>query len=145
MSAEEHRDGRIVVGVDGSKPSKAALAWAAHQARTTGTALVAVAAWEYPTSYGWSPPWPPEYDPGRDARHMLEETVREVLGEDPDITLETEALEGHPAPVLLEFSKGAALLVVGSRGHGEFAGMLIGSVSEFLVAHAHCPVVVVRH
>jgi nucleotide-binding universal stress UspA family protein len=54
-------------------------------------------------------------------------------------------LEGHPAPVLLELAKDADLLVVGSRGHGQFTGMLIGSVSEHVVSHASCPVVVVRH
>jgi nucleotide-binding universal stress UspA family protein len=52
--------------------------------------------------------------------------------------------EGHPAPLLVEASRGAALLVVGSRGHGEFAGMLLGSVSEHCVSNAHSPVVVVR-
>jgi nucleotide-binding universal stress UspA family protein len=144
MSAEQAGD-RIVVGVDGSEPAKAALVWAARQARTTGSPLVAVAAWEWPTSYGWSPPWPAEYDPSGDALKMLEETVRDVLGDAPDVPVTIEVLEGHPSPALVELSKRASLLVVGSRGHGEFAGMLIGSVSEFLVAHAHCPVVVVRH
>jgi nucleotide-binding universal stress UspA family protein len=54
-------------------------------------------------------------------------------------------MEGHPATRLIEASAGADLLVVGSRGHGAFAGMLLGSVSEHCVAHASCPVVVVRH
>jgi nucleotide-binding universal stress UspA family protein len=145
MSSTEETAGRIVVGIDGSQSSRAALEWAADQARKTGTPLAAVAAWDYPASYGWSPPWPPDYDPGRDAKQMLEDTVHDVLGDDPDILLTTETLVGHPAPVLLELSKSASLLVVGSRGHGAFTGMLIGSVSEFLVTHAHCPVVVVRH
>jgi nucleotide-binding universal stress UspA family protein len=145
MGEEERTGHRIVVGVDGSKSSKEALAWAARQARMTGMPLLAVAAWDYPGSFGWSPPWPPDYDPARDAKEMLEETVREVLGEDPDVVISTAAVEGHPAPVLVELSKDAALVVVGCRGHGAFAGMLIGSVSEHLVTHARCPVLVLRH
>jgi nucleotide-binding universal stress UspA family protein len=145
MSTQERTGDRIVVGVDGSPSSKAALAWAARQARMTGTPLLAVTTWEYPANYGWAPPWPSDYDPALDAKGMLEETVREVLGEDPAISLSTAAVEGHPAPVLAELSKSAALVVVGCRGHGSFTGMLIGSVSEFLVTHAHCPVLVMRH
>ena len=57
---------------------------------------------------------------------------------------EITVVEGHPAPTLLDASRGADLLVVGSRGHGEFAGMLIGSVSQHLVSTAHCPVLVWR-
>jgi len=58
--------------------------------------------------------------------------------------MEIRVIDGHPAPVLVEASKGAELLVVGSRGHGEFVGMLIGSVSEYCAAHALCPVLVHR-
>ena len=58
--------------------------------------------------------------------------------------MEARLINGHPAPVLVEASKGADLLVVGSRGHGEFVGMLIGSVSEYCVTNAHCPVLVHR-
>lgn len=123
----------IVVGVDGSPSSKAALAWAARMAKLTDTPLLVVTAWHSRNSYGW---------PGPTA--MLEEALVEVMGSDPGIELTTAVREGHPAPVLTEQSKNASLIVVGSRGRGEFTGMLLGSVSEFLVTHAHCPVVVMR-
>jgi nucleotide-binding universal stress UspA family protein len=71
--------------------------------------------------------------------------VDEVLGSDPGIPLQLTVTEGHPSFVLTETAKGAELLVVGSRGHGAFAGMLLGSVSEYCASHARCPVVVVRH
>jgi nucleotide-binding universal stress UspA family protein len=135
----------IVVGVDGSDPSKRALRWAADQARLTGAELKIVTTWEYPPTLGWAPPYPSDFDPDADARKALEETVDAVLGADPGVVLHLTVQEGHPAFVLTEAGKGAELLVVGSRGHGAFAGMLLGSVSEYCAAHAPCPVVVVRH
>jgi nucleotide-binding universal stress UspA family protein len=146
MTEEEKSDTplSIVVGVDGSEPAAAALRWAARQAALSGCELMVVAAWEFPTSYGWAPPWPADYDPQADAVRMVEHVVGEVLDGDPGCEVVTTAVQGHPALVLTEMSKSASLVVVGSRGHGEFAGMLLGSVSEFLTTHAHCPVVVVR-
>lgn len=138
----DHRP--VVVGVDGSPSSKAALAWAARFATMADVPLTVIAAWRYPPNYGWSPPFPEEWNPETDARTMLDHEVKEVLGSEPGITLTTLVLEGPPAQVLTESSSAASLIVVGSRGRGEFAGMLLGSVSEFLTAHAHCPVVVVR-
>jgi nucleotide-binding universal stress UspA family protein len=135
----------IVVGVDGSPASKAALRWAARQARLTGGRLLAVLTWEFPRSMGWAPPWPSDFDPARDAKELLEVTVEEVLGPHPDVEVSTATAEGHPSVVLTELSKKATLVVVGCRGHGEFVGMLLGSVSEFLTTHAECPVAVVRH
>jgi nucleotide-binding universal stress UspA family protein len=135
----------IVVGVDGSEPSRRALAWAADQARRTGAELEVVTTWEYPTTFGWAPPYPQGFDPEGDTRKALEETVGAVLGPDPDVAVRLTVREGHPAPVLTEMAAGAAMLVVGSRGHGAFMGMLLGSVSEHCVSHAPCPVVVVRH
>lgn len=134
----------IVVGIDGSPSSKSALAWAAEQARLTRSRLLVVATWHLPFSYGFAPNWPSDVDLASDTASVLEDSVAEVLGENPDIEMATEVIEGHPAPVLTELSKTATLVVVGSRGHGEFAGMLLGSVSEFLTTHAHCPVVVIR-
>ncbi len=141
-TGDDHRP--VVVGVDGSGPSEAALAWAARYAAMAAVPLVVITAWRYPTNYGWSPPFPEDWNPEADARAMLDHEVKEVLGPDPEITLTTSVLEGAPAQMLTESSKTASLIVVGSRGRGEFAGMLLGSVSEFLTAHAHCPVVVVR-
>lgn len=144
MTEPEDSRGRIVVGVDGSASSKDALKWAAQQAEATGAALEVVTTWEWPTSFGWVPPYPAEYDPEADAGKALEQTIAEVLGPSPSVAIRTRIAEGHPAPVLIELSRGADLLVVGSRGHGEFAGMLLGSVSEHCVTNAHCPVVVMR-
>ena len=134
----------IVVGVDGSGPSEDALRWAAGQARLTGARLRAVLSWEVPTA-AYLAPLPPGLDLEKDARKVLEDEVADVLGDDPGIEIEKIVAEGHPAPVLLDFAETADLLVVGSRGHGQFTGMLIGSVSEHVVSHAACPVVVVRH
>ncbi len=138
------KTGGIVVGVDGSPSSKKALAWAATQARLTGSRLYAIATWHTPLSYGWPPPWPEGFNQEAESKAVLEETVAEVLGTDPEIEITTEVLEGYPALLLAERSRSASLMVVGCRGHGEFAGMLLGSVSEYLSTHAHCPVVIIR-
>lgn len=134
----------IVVGVDGSDPSKEALRWAADQAGLTGARLRVVLSWELPSA-AYLSPLPEGLDFEKDAHQVLDEEIDGVLGADPGIEVERVVVEGHPAPVLLEMSKDAGLLVVGSRGHGQFAGMLLGSVSEHCVSHAACPVVVVRH
>jgi len=135
----------IVVGVDGSEASKRALRWAADQAKLIGAELKVVTTWEYPPTLGWAPPYPSDFDPDADARKALSATVAEVLGADPGLVMHLTVVEGHPAYVLTETAADAQLLVVGSRGHGAFAGMLLGSVSEYCAAHAPCPVVVVRH
>ncbi len=138
------RSERIVVGVDGSACSKEALAWAARQAELTGCPLMAVTTWTLPTSYGWAPPAPDTVDTRAELQGMLERIVKEVVGESRSFPVELEVLPGHPATVLTELSRDASLVVVGSRGHGGFVGLLIGSVSEHLATHAQCPVVVVR-
>jgi len=135
---------RIVVGIDGSPTSVAALEWAVRQAELTGSAVEAVTTWEWPTNYGWAFPFPPEYDPAEDAGRMLSGVLEPIRSGHPDVPVHPTVVEGHPAPVLVKASRGADLLVVGSRGHGEFAGMLIGSVSEHCVTNAHCPVLVFR-
>jgi|SRR5579864_8345790 len=136
--------GRIVVGVDGSEPSKEALRWAARQAQLTGARLHVVMTWEYPTSYAWAPPYPHDFDLEVDTQKLLDATIEEVLGGDPPVEVESIAVEGHPASALLRVAKGADLLVVGCRGHGAFAGMLLGSVSQHCTTHASCPVIVIH-
>ncbi len=136
--------GVVVVGVDGSDASKDALRWAVRYARLAGASVDAVLAWQLPATYGWAPVLA-GVDLEGDARKALEETVDEVFGPDRPVALRTSVVQGSPAPVLLGAADGADLLVVGSRGHGAFAGMLLGSVSEHCVHHARCPVVVVRH
>ncbi|MGH9092790.1 MAG: universal stress protein [Acidimicrobiales bacterium] len=142
--AGEAATGHIVVGVDGSEASVSALRWAARQGGLTGAAVEVVACWEWPSTYGWGMPVPADYHPDADAESALEQLVAGVRAAHPDVAFVPRVVEGHPARVLVELSAGADLLVVGSRGHGEFAGMLLGSVSTHCVAHAHCPVLVMR-
>jgi len=142
--AVEKNERFIVVGVDGSEPSLKALRWAAQQARLTGATLRVLTTWEVATGTGWVPTFPVDYDPQAVARQAIDEAVTETLGADPDVAVERIVKEGHAAPILLAAAKDADLLVVGSHGHGAFAGMLIGSVSEHLVRHAPCAIVVVH-
>ena len=142
--AVEKNERFIVVGVDGSDPSLKALRWAAQQARLTGATLRVLTTWEVATGTGWVPTFPVDYDPQAVARQALDEAVTETLGADPDVAVERIVKEGHAAPILLAAAKDADLLVVGSHGHGAFTGMLIGSVSEHLVRHAPCAIVVVH-
>ena len=135
---------RIVVGVDGSESSLAAPRWAVRQAKLTGTPLEIVSAWEWPVSWGWQTPLPDDYDPAEEARRQLDKAVSAVPTPGDAIEVRRSVIEGHPAPVLEALSKTADLLVIGSHGHGEFAGMLLGSVSEHCITHSHCPVVVTR-
>ena len=87
---------------------------------------------------------PVQFRPEHDSETLLTEALKPVRDSHPGVTIQTSVLEGHPAPVLVKASDGADLLVVGSRGHGEFAGMLLGSVSEHCVSNARCPVLVLR-
>jgi len=132
--------GRIVVGVDGSRWSRKALVWAANEAKLRGDSLEVVTAWHVPPQ-----PYPaiPTYDFEGAAGETLDRELDAVVGPGaPDVVRRVEC--GFAAQVLIEASRGADLLVVGSRGHGEFVGMLLGSVSRHCTARAHCPVVVVR-
>ena len=134
----------IDVGVDGSQASKDALRWAAKQAELTDAELHAVIAWRLPTTYGWAPDYF-DVDFAAEARKTLEAVVVDTLGGAPSVPLSTSVIEGHPAAVLVAASQAADLLVVGSRGHSAFTGMLLGSVSQHCVQHATCPVLVFRH
>ena len=136
-------EGRIVVGVDGSWHSLDALGWAAHFAAIFGTRLDVVAAWEYPQSYGCAA-IAPEWDPGKDMAKVLEDAVRAAFGDQPPAGLQLQVREGGAAKVLLGACEGAVMLVVGSRGHGGFAGLLLGSVSANVAEHASCPVFIVH-
>jgi nucleotide-binding universal stress UspA family protein len=132
---------KIVVGVDGSPSSKTALRWAAREARLRASAIEVVTAWEYPELL--APP-PADFNPEELARRVLDSAVEEALGPVPSVEVRRVVTERHPAPALVDASKGASLVVVGNRGHGEFVGVLIGSVSLHCVAHADCPVVILR-
>jgi nucleotide-binding universal stress UspA family protein len=133
---------RVVVGVDGSRQSKQALRWACRIAASTGASLEAVAAWDYPAGLGWSAV-PVEWDPEQDMQKVLTEAVDEVFGPQRPPGLQLTVSQGSASRVLLEQAAGAVMLVVGSRGHGAFSGLL-GSVSTHVTEHAACPVLVVH-
>jgi nucleotide-binding universal stress UspA family protein len=141
---------QIVVGVDGSDSSRAALQWAYDEAAHHGASLTAVATWHPPAlpmgpGYGGSmPPEGYESEPELDARDLLEKLTGDLEPREPAVDVRISISKGNPAKVLIDMSQGADLMVVGSRGRGGFAGMLLGSVSQHLVAHAACPVVVLR-
>jgi nucleotide-binding universal stress UspA family protein len=147
MTAPAPAPSRIVVGVDGSEQSKLALRWAAYVARLGSATVDAVMAWDYPVTFGWSAGWSyPDggWTPQEDAEKALAEALAEVYGEQPPAGLRRFVEQGNAAKVLLDHSDGATLLVVGSRGHGGFAGLLLGSVSANCAEHAPCPVLVVH-
>ncbi|MET8544231.1 universal stress protein [Kitasatospora sp. NPDC004799] len=138
---------RIVVGVDGSPASEQALRWAIDYAKAVGGAVHAIAAWEYPAFYGWAGQGVPTvetFNPEELAGKTLSDTIAKVAGDDAGVRITETVMPGNAAQALLEAAKGAALLVVGSRGLGGFSGVLLGSVSRHLTEHAPCPVVVVR-
>jgi nucleotide-binding universal stress UspA family protein len=144
----------IVVGVDGSDASDAALRWAAEEARLRSAPLVAVYAWTF------IPPQPIG-DPGllavpagdltgqlgaesEAARSVLADSVSAALGDDPGIDVGQKLVENEPGDALVAESAAAALVVVGSHGRSGLKAALLGSVSRHVVSHAACPVVVVK-
>lgn len=136
--------GRIVVGVDGSEPSKAALRWGASMAARTGWALDVVTTWEYPVAFPWDGGATIAVDWEGYAAKALEEVLDEVFGPERPHNLRTYVLGGDAAHRLIEHAADARMLVVGNRGRGGFKGLLLGSVSSQCAAHATCPVLVVH-
>jgi nucleotide-binding universal stress UspA family protein len=143
----------IVVGVDPSDESRAALAWAVEEGRIRRVPVLAVHAWELPviaTTSGLVPPEPEFAADLTQIRQAAEEVVaalvEEVAGGASDVDVRPVAVEGKPVNALLDTAERehAELIVVGSRGHGGFIGLLLGSVSDQVVRHASCPVVVHR-
>jgi nucleotide-binding universal stress UspA family protein len=140
------KDARIVVGVDGSQPSREALRWAVRQAGLTGSVVDAVIAWQLPAGYGgygWAPTID-DTDYAELAAKTLSEAVNGTVAAGSGVRVRQHVVAGSAAAALIDAADGADLLVVGSRGHGGFAGMLLGSVSQHCVHHAPCPVVVIR-
>jgi nucleotide-binding universal stress UspA family protein len=138
---------RIVVGVDGSKDSIKALRWADMLASLLNCDIEAVMAWFDPRQSAWSPGWgylSTDLDPEGDAHKALDTAIDEAFGPNRPDGLQSVTVKGSAAKVLLDRSSGARMLVVGSRGHGGFAGLLLGSVSAKCAEHAKCPVLVVR-
>ena len=150
---------RIVAGVDGSNESAEALRWAVEEGRLRGAAVQAVyvyepiPAWQV---YGYADPVagasvPPLAEGIEQARAEAEEAAHRLVGEmvaalpDTGVTVEPVVVgEGRPAQVLIEHSRDAEMLVVGTRGLGGFSELLLGSVSHQCANHAVCPVVILR-
>ena len=137
----------IVVGVDGSPGSRKALTWAAAEAAEHGADLVVLNVWEHTLlppagSVSVSERYVP--DPSQTTSEALLRIITEELGEEPPVLVQPRVKQGRPAKVLIEDSADADLLVVGQRGHGGFAGLVLGSVSQHVAAYAKCPVTVVR-
>lgn len=136
----------VVVGVDGSDPSVAALSWASRYGAATGATVRAVRVWHYPTAAGLPPGKTPEPVETEVEGWVRDELSQAVTKANPDSSaqVETKIVYGHPAEALIDESRGESLLVLGHRGHGGFAEALTGSIVIHCVNHAACPVVVVR-
>ncbi|MFJ7248269.1 universal stress protein [Kitasatospora sp. NPDC098652] len=134
--------GRIVVGVDGSAPARAAVRWAARLARRTGGRLEAVAVWDFPClfgEHGLVPPALDGFEPERRAAEILDEAAA-----DCGLALSRRLRAGPPGPALVAAAAGAALLVLGNRGHSTPPDAPLGTVAQYCLHHAPCPVAVVR-
>src|SRR5215207_9502604 len=145
--APGHPGGPIVVGVDGSEPSTIAVEWAAREAALRGRPLRILHAFLWPATgayLGPSPEGPPDGGLRNLADELLSEAAARARSVAPGIELGTELAVCAPTAWLVEESRDAAMVVVGSRGLGGFTGLLLGSVGIQLAAHARCPVVVVR-
>ncbi|MFB8754409.1 universal stress protein [Streptomyces nigra] len=128
----------FVVGVDGSRQSRAALGFAVEEAALRGAGVRALYAWHLPVLGALD-----EEAAVRDCGRVLSEAVAERKATHPEVEVHLEVVRGHPVQVLTEASEHALGLVVGTRGHGGFTGMLLGSVSQGVLHHARCPVVTV--
>ncbi len=143
--------GRIVVGVDGSEHARRTLQWAVDEARLRKSVVIAVHAHSIPTLYATSEPilgGPPSL-PDPELAKRLEEAAERMLADEidqvdsDDVTIEARVVTGSAPDALLRAAREGDLLVVGSRGLGGFKGLLLGSVSQQVVHHAPCPVVIV--
>ncbi|SFK85781.1 universal stress protein [Streptomyces pini] len=142
--------GHVLLGVDGSASGEAAVGFAFAEASARGAALVAMHTWNNwtgPVSGGPAEPLPLVYDVDM-LRDEEERAMAEALSgwqaKYPDVTVHRQLVQGGARQALIEASGSAQLLVVGARGRGGFSGLLLGSVSQAALHHAHCPVAVVR-
>lgn len=141
----------IVVGFDGSDEARAALGWALEEAKLRKARLRVVHAWSLTpiavASFG-----PGAFPSSGDiaalesaSRELVTSAVEDCAAREPDVPIEPELVRGGATQALLGEAEAADLLVLGSRGHGGFAGLLLGSVSQQCASHATCPVVIVRN
>lgn len=134
----------IVVGVDGSAGSAAALRWALSEAKVSGREVVAVRAWTFdPTADLESASTRSWREIEKRYRQQLEQAVADALAGVEPVPVRAETVEGAPGPALVRRSQNAAMLVVGSHGHGRLLRLLVGSVSAYCLKDSRCPVVVV--
>ncbi len=139
--------GRIVVGIDGSKSGDEALRFAIEEARLRGAALRIVTVWSTPSAAYAGMAYVPTFDLREAEEQAANErlaTARALVGDAAGIEIETVAVEGQAAGALVAEAEGAELLVVGSRGHGGFTSLLLGSVSQQVAHHAQVPLAIVR-
>ena len=138
---------KIVVGTDGSESARHALEWAYEEARLAAAELVVVHSWEYPYPDVSGSTSDTRDRMRRDAEKELDEAVavQAERGRADGVIVRKHLVESAPAKALIDESEGADLVVVGSRGRGGFASLLLGSVSRAVVQHAHCPIAVIRH
>ncbi|MDQ0402337.1 universal stress protein [Streptomyces sp. NPDC000349] len=141
--------GPVVLGVDGSPAGAAAVRFAFDQASVQGARVIALHAWTT-----WNAPLPPPQDPSEayacapdvlaaEEERLLAEALAGMRTRYPDVKVERRSVHGPTRPALIEASRDARLMVVGSRGRGGLAGLLLGSVSQAVLQHAHCSVAVV--
>ncbi|MFE0645037.1 universal stress protein [Streptomyces sp. NPDC058877] len=150
VRGESDRTGPVLLGADGSPAGEGAVEFAFEAASLRGTGIVALHAWT-PWSVAVTPPQDPSMpyalEPGILAageERLLAEAVGGQRERYPDVSVEHTLVRGGTREALIDASKNAGLIVVGARGRGGFTGLLLGSVSQALLHHAHCPVVVVR-
>lgn len=142
MTNNSSTTGRIVVGVDGSPSSILALQRAQELATALSTTVEAVNVWQYQPYMDTG--YVVEVQPAKNAETSLADATADAFGTDLPAGLKQVVRQGSAAKVLLEASSDAEMLVVGSRGHGGFVGLMLGSVSSQCAEHAHCPVLVVH-
>lgn len=136
IRGEQRDSGPVVLGVDGSPESETAVAAGFAEADRRGAELLAVHTWTSPLVY----------DPGEVEgveRRVLSEALSGYQGKHPDVPVTEQVPQGRPAPALIELSRAAQVVVAGTRGRGGFKGLVLGSVSQQLLHHAECPVMIV--
>ncbi|MFI7542485.1 universal stress protein [Actinoplanes sp. NPDC049599] len=147
VRGDRHSAGPVVAGVDGTAGSARALDFAVEEAALRGTDLVALHAWGGTSITELNDTLPMSYDSwsgDREERRVLAEALAGVAQRYPDVPIHREVMHGSARRLLVERSRSAQLVVVGTGGHTGVAGLLLGSVSQHLIHHAACPAVVVR-
>lgn len=134
---------QIVVGIDGSEGSKAALRWALDEAKAHGATVEALFAWSYLNQSAPGGEFLPGYSE-EEARAELDQAIDEIVGTQSEVTVKKTVICELPARALIEASKRADLIVVGARGLGGFRELLLGSVSHQVANHVACPVTIIK-